>query len=134
VVLLFSWQQWQLTSLSAQWSAMAPKVKELKQVNDQIHQYRPWYDDSLRGLTILRYLTEAFPETGIVTAKTVEIRELNAITCSGSARDYQALLKVMDQLRKSPGISEVKLNTIRGKSPMQFTFDFRWNEGGRVEN
>jgi hypothetical protein len=113
---------------------MAPKVHELEAVQQQIRQFRPWFDDSLRGLSILRQLTSAFPEDGVVSAKTVEIRDLNTVMCTGTARDNQALLKTLEHLRAAGGVSELRVSQIRGKSPMQFTFDFHWNEGGKVEN
>jgi len=131
---LFLFQQWQLARLQLHWNGMATKVRELEQIQQQIRQFRPWYDENIRGLTMLRLLTQAFPEDGVVSAKTVELRDLNTVTCSGLARDYQALLKTLERLRATPGVSDVRLSTIRGKAPMQFTFDFRWNEGGRHEN
>lgn len=134
VALLFGFQQVQLISARSQWNRMSAKVKELEGIQAQIRQYRPWFDEGARGLTILRQLTLAFPEEGTVTAKTVEIRELNAVTCAGQARDNQSLLRTLDRLRSTSGVSDVKVTQIRGKSPIQFTFDFRWNEGGRSEN
>src|SRR5207244_9408105 len=68
-------QQWQLSRLRSQWSAIAPKVTELDNLQQQIRKFRPWFDDSLRSLSILRRLTEAFPEDGVVSIKTLEIRE-----------------------------------------------------------
>jgi len=131
----FLFQQWQLIHLRSQWNAMASKVHELEGVTQQIHQFRPWFDESLRGLTILRQLTTAFPEDGVVTAKTVEIRDLNIVTCTGTTRDNPSLLKTLDRLRASVGVSEVRLVQIRGsKPPLQFTFDFHWSEGGKSEN
>ena len=131
----FLYQQWQLMRLRSQWTAMAPKVRELEGVTQQIHQYRPWFDESLRGLTILRQLTTAFPQDGVVTAKTVEIRDLNTVTCTGTTRDHQSLLKTLERLRGGAGISDVRLVSIRGtKAPLQFTFDFHWAEGGKSEN
>jgi len=125
----FLYQQWQLMRLGTRWTKMAPKVRELESVKQQIHQYRPWFDDSLRALTILRQLTAAFPEDGVVTAKTVEIRDLNTVTCTGTTRDNQSLLKTLDRLRTNNIISEVRLVQIRGsKAPLQFTFDFHWSE------
>ncbi len=56
-------------------------------------------------MTILKSLTEAFPEDGSVTAKTVEIRDLNTVTCTGIARNYQALLKTVERLRSVPANS-----------------------------
>ena len=131
---LFLFQQWQLMRLQSQWNGMAARVKELEKVTEQIHQFRPWFDESARGLSILRQLTLAFPETGVVTAKSVEIRELNAVTCTGTARDNQELAKTMDRLSSTPGITDFHRGPIRGKSPIQFTFDYRWSEGGKREN
>lgn len=127
----FGYQQWQLTRLRSQWLAMAPKVKELEGVTQQIHQYRPWFDPSWRALTILKELTTAFPEDGIVSAKSVEIRDLNSVTCTGITRDSEALFRIWDNLRKSGKVTDLHRPTTRGnKPPLQFTFDFRWNEGG----
>jgi hypothetical protein len=130
----FLWQQWQLARLKNEWTGMAQRVQQVEAVRQQIRLYRPWYDENVRGLTILNQLTKAFPEAGVVSAKSVEIRDLSVVTCTGLTRDYQALLKTLEQLRASKEISEVRLSTIRGKSPMQFTFDFHWGEGGRSEN
>ena len=70
-----------------------------------------------------------------MTAKTVEIRDLNAVTCTGIARDCQVLLKTMENVRKRPAIPEVALGPTRGQPPaLQFTFNFQWNEGGRSAN
>ena len=131
---LFLFQQWQLARWRAQWTAMAPKVTDLQGLTQKIHQFRPWFDESVRGLAILRQLTLAFPEEGVVSAKSVEIRDLNTVTCSGVARDNQALLKTLEKLRASEGVTELKVLQIRGKAPMQFTFDYHWNEGGKHEN
>jgi hypothetical protein len=128
---LFGIQQFQLAGLQSQWRAIAPKVKELEKVTQDIHQFRPWFDNSIRVLTILRQLTQAFPEDGVVSAKTVEIRDLSAVTCTGTTRDNQSLNKTIERLRSSGGISDLHVSTIRGKSPMQFTFDYHWNEGGK---
>src|SRR6185369_17090541 len=95
VIAGFLYQQLQLVRLQAQWSGMGPKVKELKQVQQQIGQYRPWFDQNCRVLVIMRQLTEAFPEDGVVTAKTVEIRDLGTVSCTGQTKDYQALLRTL---------------------------------------
>jgi len=76
----------------------------------------------------------AFPDDGVVSAKTVEIHDMNTVTCSGVARDNAALLKTLSQLRAASCVSDLKVDQIRGKSPIQFTFDFQWNEGGQHED
>ncbi|MCX7887854.1 MAG: hypothetical protein N3B01_11460, partial [Verrucomicrobiae bacterium] len=99
-----------------------------------IYQYRPWLDRNFRSLHILRQLTQSFPEDGSVTAKTVEIREQRAVTCTGVAHDNAALLRVLGQLRGTSAVNDLKVSQIRGKKTMQFAFDFRWEENVRSEN
>jgi hypothetical protein len=127
---MFFIQQLQLWRLRSQWSKMSAKVSDLEAVQDNIRQYRPWFDDSFRDLAILRQLSLAFPEDGVVTAKTIEIRDDNTVSCSGNARDYAAVLAMQAKLRMADGVSGVKLDQIRGKSPMQFTFNFQYGHGG----
>jgi hypothetical protein len=132
---LFFYQQCQLWRLEAQWKKLQPTVGQLQVLQDKIRQYRPWFDDSVRGLTILRCLTEAFPADGSVTAKTVEIRDLNTVTCTGTARDRQALLSTVANVRKVQQFRDVALGPTRGQPPaVQFTFNFQWSEGGRNAN
>ena len=123
---LFGFQQWQLGSLKSQWTRISPKVKELQGVTAQISQYRPWYDDSFQNLTILQQLTSAFPENGTVVAKTLEIRDVNTVICTGTARDNTALLTMFRNLRSNPGVSDFHPE-LRGNAPKQFTFKFLWN-------
>lgn len=126
-------QQWQLSRYQSRWAAMEPKVKELEEMQQQIKRFRPWFDDSFRSLTILRKLTEAFPESGVVSARSFEIRDLSSVTCSGVAQDNQAFLKMLDQVRATKQIGNLKVDQVRGKTPLQFTFNFNWAEGGRGE-
>jgi hypothetical protein len=127
----FGVQQWQISKLERQWASMKKTVQGLEDMQKNIKQFRPWFDFSIRGLTILQALTQAFPEDGSVTAKTVEIRDLGTITCTGIARDYQALIKTVAQLRKTPQVFEVNLGMTRGQAPaIQFAFTVVWREGG----
>jgi hypothetical protein len=131
---LFFIQQIQLWRLRSQWSGMSVKVGELQAVQDQIRQYRPWFDGTFRDLAILRQLSLAFPEDGIVTAKTIEIQSDNTVSCSGNARDSAALLATLAKLRAADGVSNLKVDLIHGKAPMQFTFNFQYGNGGADEN
>jgi hypothetical protein len=129
---LFMFQQVELVLLRSQWHHMEVKVTELQGLQQQIQQYHPWFDDSFPGLNVMRQLTQAFPEDGTVTAKTIEIREGNLVTCSGNARDDAALLVVESKLSAMPGISGVHHEQSRGsKSPIQFTFSFHYGNGGQ---
>ncbi len=134
IVAAFLIQQIILWRYQSHWARIKTQVQQLEATQAKIKQFRPWYDDSVRTLSILRQLTQSFPEDGVVTAKTVEIREANLVTCTGTAKDNAALLKMLGKLREAGNVAEVKVNRIQGKAPMQFTFDFRWVEGGAHAN
>jgi hypothetical protein len=121
-------QQWQLWRWQSRWEGMSKRVAELEKLQQQIRKYRPWFDESVRSLSILRRLTEAFPEDGTVSAKTVEIRSPATVTCMGTAQNNQALQKTLDQLRTCKEISDVKTEHVKGSSPVEFTFNFRWSQ------
>jgi hypothetical protein len=128
-------QQIQLWRLRSQWSHMQVKVTELQTIQNQIRQYRPWYDDSFRSLAILRQLSLAFPENGVVTAKVIAIRDDGTVNCSGNAQDNAALTAMETKLSGLPGVSSVHREQSRGsKPPIQFVFSFKFNQGGGGEN
>jgi hypothetical protein len=128
---LFLYQQVQLWYLRHQWSRMEAKVTDLNNVHSQIQFYRPWHDGSYRTLSILRQLSLAFSETGAVTAKSIEIHDGGySVSCSGNTTDSTELQKVLAKLTAVPDISLVKLDQLRGKSPMQFSFNFKYGTGG----
>ena len=131
---LFLFQQFQLWRLHSQWSKISTRVGELQAIQDHIRVYRPWYDDTFRSLTILRLVTLAFPEDGVVTAKSIDIRSGGAVSCSGNARDNSALLAMQARLRTMAGITDLHFSQVRGKAPIQFTFDFHYGNGGGHEN
>jgi hypothetical protein len=132
--LVFGIQEWQLMRWQSRWAAISARVSELETIQQSIRRHRPWFDDSFRSLTILRRLSEAFPVDGAVSAKTVEIREtpdgreLPKVTCSGTARNNQALLQTIDKLSAVPGIADVQIEQIRGKTPLEFTLNFHWGQ------
>jgi hypothetical protein len=134
VVLAFLIQQIVLWRYQSRWDGMKAKVAALESTQGKIKQFRPWFDESVRSLSILRQLTQAFPEDGMVTAKTVEIRDANVVTCTGTAKDNASLLRTLDKLRQAGNVADLKVNRIQGKTPLQFTFDFRWVEGGAHAN
>jgi hypothetical protein len=124
--LAFGWQEFRRWSLRSEWNAMAAQVNELEGVQARIREFRPWYDTSYRNLTIMKRVIECFPESGSVSAKSFEIHGMFNISISGSARDNASLLRTLDQLRQVKEIQGLKIEQIRGKTPMQFTFTFRW--------
>jgi hypothetical protein len=133
---LFGYQQIRLWQLTSEWNAMEKPVGQIKAVQAQINQYRPWFDDTFKALSVLRLMSLYFSENGDVTAKTIEIRGNGLVNCSGVAQTYQALLLTLENLRKATNnVSGVRLDMVHGKSPMQFTFEFQYNSnGGANEN
>jgi hypothetical protein len=116
----------------SKWAAMSPKVHELEDIQTNIKKYRPWFDTSPRSLVVLRQVTEAFPEDGVVSAKSLEIREQNNVSCSGVARDKQSFIKMFDKLSSSPGVSDLTIDQVQGDGPVQFTLNFQWDGGARA--
>lgn len=130
VLIAFLLQQMMLWHWKARWSDIETSVVELREIQANIRKYRPWFDDSFRSLTIFAQLTEAFPEDGAVTAKTVEIRSPDKVICSGTAQNNQALLQTLDKLRGVNEVGAVQVDQLKGDQPLQFTFNFQWQEGG----
>lgn len=124
----FVWLEYKRWSLRSEWNAMQAQVTGLDAVQARIREYRPWYDMSFRGLSVLKRITECFPENGTVTARTYEMRGKTLVTISGTARDNASLLRVQDQLRLLKEVQGLKIEQIRGTTPLQFTMTFRWND------
>jgi hypothetical protein len=132
VAAAFAFQQWQISSLQAKWDAMAPTVNELNAEQDQIKKFRPWYDKSFQD--ILVKLWAAFPDDGSVSAKTVELRDLSTVTCSGNARDNESFLKLHAKLADDTNEISGLHAEVRGQKPMQFTVNFLWKGGAANGN
>lgn len=128
VLLAFTVQQVRLMYWRAKWNGMRAQVTELQDIEQRVRQFRPWFDESFRSLSILKRLTEAFPEEGTVSAKSVEVRASTGVTCTGTARDNAALLRTLDKLRSAPEVRALKVEQIRGNAPLQFTVHFQWIE------
>lgn len=127
-------QHLKLSSLQSKWRSIEPKVVQLEGLQQQIRKFRPWFDESHRALRIIRRVTEAFPEDGVVTAKTLELKDLSVVICTGSAQNDQALVKMRDRLAAAKEVKDLNIEQTRGKSPMQFSIKFRWVEEGSREN
>jgi hypothetical protein len=126
---MFIWQQLQLNELNQRWDGMKTRVAQIDDMNAKIRKYRPWFDESFRTLTILKKLTEAFPEDGSAAVKSIEIRDRSGVTCTGTVRNNDAWLKVQDRLRNSRQITDVELKYLKGGQngqPKELSFTFRW--------
>lgn len=124
----FAWQEFRRWSLRSEWNAMKVQVTALDAVKARTDEFRPWYDTTLRSLSILRRVTECFPDNGSVTAKSFEVHGtvVSLVTISGTARDHASLLRVQEALHKAKEVQGLKVEQVRGKTPMQFTLTFRW--------
>ncbi|HIG29910.1 MAG TPA: hypothetical protein EYQ50_19765 [Verrucomicrobiales bacterium] len=123
-----------LNRLDGKWSGMEKNVGEIQELQDRIRFYRPWFDPTVRSLIIARQLTEAFPEDGAVWVRQLEIKDQSRVFCSGVTRDNQSLLSVLDTLRNSPGVQDLRVQQIRGKEQLQFAFNYQWNEDRNEES
>ena len=130
VLLAFGVQQAQLWYFGSKWNKMRAEVGELREMEANIRKYRAWYDDSFRSMNILRRLTEAFPEDGSVSAKSVEFRPPATVTCSAVARDTSSYMRMLEKLRAAKEVTKVQVEQVKGSSGVQFTFNFQWNPGG----
>lgn len=127
-------QEIQLANWTAKLKAVDRQAAEVRDAQMHINKYGAWFDESFRGLSILKALAEAFPQDGSVTAKTVQIHDLAEVTCSGNARDSLSYSTVIEKLGKARGVNELTTDSLRGNSPnIQFTFKFQW-EGGTGGN
>ena len=125
----FGWLEYRRWALLSEWNAMKAKVTQLDAVQARNREFRPWYDTSFRSLSIMKRVTECFPDNGSVTAKSFEVHGSGKpiVTISGTARDNAAVFRVQDLLSKMKEIEAPKIDQIRGKTPAQFTITFRWN-------
>jgi len=126
----FLYQYWRLSRLEVEWSAIEPRVAEIETMQQQVKQFRPWFDDLPQSLLLVRKITEAFPEEGTVWAKSVSIKKLAEVSCLGHARTIRDRETMCDSLRETDGVEELHVSEVQGDSPLQFRLTFRWNAGG----
>jgi len=115
------------SNLEAEWTGMKGRVADLETIQQNIRQFRPWFDPAPETLFILQGLISAFPDGGDVWAKSIHISEGSKVTCSGFARNRAAFSTLHDRLRARADVSGIQVQTIRGENPIQFTFSFKWD-------
>ena len=122
---LFGWQQIQLHIYNGRWDAIKTRVTELQKDTANIEKYRPWFDQSFGALTILAKLTSAFPETGSVTVKSIEIRDLSTVSAHGTATTMVAFNVMRESLGRIPGVVELHSETA-GNPQIQYNLAYQW--------
>ena len=115
--------------MNNKWAAIADKVKELKTDNDNIHKYRPWFDESFGALTIWAKLAAALPEVGTVTVKTFEIHDLSSITAHGTAQSILDFNVMREKLAKTPGVTDLHADTAGQAPQIQYNLTYQWTPG-----
>ena len=139
--IVFLYQIFHLNGLQKQWNGLNPfnpetglsmknSVAVVETVQGKIREFRPWFDSSVPSLTTARAITRAFPETGEIWLKQLNIRDDSKVMATGSSSDQNSLLATLDKLRITSGISNLELKSQQGSDPIFFSFEFDWNPAG----
>ena len=126
----FLYQILHLNGLQKEWNGMRDRVVAAENIRGKIREFRPWFDSSVPSLTTARAITRAFPETGEIWLKQLNIRDDSQVMATGSSRDQNSLLATLDKLRITSGISNLELKSQQGSNPISFSFEFDWNPAG----
>jgi hypothetical protein len=114
------------SNLAREWQAMRGEVADLEKLQQQIRQFRPWFDSVPQALQCLEAVAACFPESGEVWAKSAQLGENGKVTCVGFAKTQAAILALLDRLRAKPGVTALQLQGAKGDNPIQFTIIFQW--------
>ncbi len=114
------------SSLAAEWDGMRGNVAELDVLQGKIRQFRPWFEPAPQTLAVFEALAGAFPDSGEVWAKGIQITDGAKVTCAGFTRNQPALLAVLDRLRARPEVSGLQVQQVRGENPIQFSVTYKW--------
>jgi hypothetical protein len=128
VLIAFAAQIARATYLEHRWAGMESEVVRLETIRNTLSDRRDWIGTDGDRLAMLATLVGAFPETGTVWAKSVEIRESGLVECSGSARSTGAYLEMLETLRSVSGVTALQVGQVKGGSPIQFGFQYMWNK------
>ena len=123
----FLYQILHLNGLQKEWNGMRDRVVAAENIRGKIREFRPWFNSSVPSLTTARAITRAFPETGEIWLKQLNIRDASQVMATGSSRDQNSLLATLDKLRITSGISDLKLKSRQGSDPIFFSLEFDWN-------
>lgn len=114
------------SSLASEWNRMQRNVAELESLQQRIRQFRPWFEPAPQALQLVEGIVGAFPESGEVWAKRIDLSETGKVTCEGFSKSQSALTSLLDRLRSRPGIVGLQRQQERGENPIQFSFTFQW--------
>ncbi|MDP8243367.1 MAG: pilus assembly protein PilM [Candidatus Hinthialibacter antarcticus] len=126
VIAALLYQHFTWSGLNSRWEKIRDQVDEVSLIQNNVRQFRPWFDESLPVLSSIQSLVEAFPEEGSVWVKIIEIDGNQAISCSGFTRDNRALSEMLNRLYQDERIQNLNLEQRLGEAPTTFTFKFQW--------
>jgi hypothetical protein len=120
------------------WRALASEVGELRESNagmketveaakdfvDRFNATRKWYDERPNYLECMRAITLCYPEEGKVWTTNLSVREDLKGVLTGRAADEKSVLDVLDRMKASKYLSDVKMLQMRsaGNKTTDVTF------------
>ncbi len=133
LILAFAVQVWRAGSLERRWARMKTEVETLESIHSALRDREPWLNTDPEMLGRLLALTEAFPETGSVWVRSIEMRAAGQTECQGFARNTASYLETLRNLRSVSGVEALQVGQVKGGDPIQFSFQYRWNKGASNE-
>ena len=94
--------------LDARLGLMKDDLTDANEVIAQVTFARPWYNQRRSYLGCMRELTLAFPEEGLIWTTSLAVQEDMQVVFSGKAVSESAVLDVLDRLKASKDLSDVK--------------------------
>lgn len=129
MALVFILRGWWAGHLERRWAAISPDVAKVESFEKDIRAWRAWYQPSAPTLDLMKALTEAFPPAGDVYSKTLQIRDLRFVTCTGEARRREDFARFQERLGATKGVSGLQVQQLRGEGPVEFRITFEWKRG-----
>jgi hypothetical protein len=123
---LFGWQQVRLYTLNRDWDKIKDQVTQLETDDASIQKYRPWFGQNHMALQIMARLTDAFPDYGYVSVKSLEVQNLSSISVRGIATTMPYFNQVRETLGKIPGVREVHADTVGQPPQISFNLTYTW--------
>lgn len=125
----FGYQTYLLRVLAARWSQIESNVKNVETLRDNVRKNRPWFDDSVQSLRIVKTLVGTFPPDGSVYAKSIKISNQEKIVCTGMSRNDAVRQQMAKQLQDATGFDDMHID-VQGQPPQQqFTLSCVWRGG-----
>ena len=113
-----------LHNYEKKWAAMEPDVNRVQSIQDKLRKYRPWNEEDILSLSVLKDMTEVFPEEGI-SIRSVDMNNMSEYRFSGEARSGSVWLEMLGRLRQKDTLTDVRVSSVKqGDDALQFTVIF----------